>query len=107
MQRLPLADQFFPVVLSGEKTNTMRWREMRIIPGPLQFFSETDRYPDCTVMVVRCTDVPLRDAADLVNMRAVWPDQKMLAAMQRHYPDITLDDLVQVIEHLPPEDGTR
>lgn len=102
MQSLPLADRFFSLVLSGQKTNTMRWREPRIVPGPLRYFSEANAHPDIIVDVIRCTDVPLHAAAALVGIEADWPDEKMLTAMRLHYPAITLASIVQVIEHEGP-----
>ncbi|WP_102226437.1 ASCH domain-containing protein [Acidimangrovimonas sediminis] len=100
MQEVPVTARLFPAVLSGDKTVTIRWREPRIVTGPMTYVCEgTGRR--AVVEVIRVTDVPLRAAADLVGRADVWPPRIMLAGMQAHYPRITLDDVVQVIEHLP------
>ncbi|PHQ98643.1 MAG: hypothetical protein COB39_08320 [Marinosulfonomonas sp.] len=54
------------------------------------------------VNVIRCTDMPLSKAAAYFGMSDEWPDDVMLSGMRKHYPDIKLSDIVQVIEHTPP-----
>ncbi|GHE02595.1 hypothetical protein U879_05930 [Defluviimonas sp. 20V17] len=101
MQSLPVAERLFPAILSGEKTHTIRWREPRIVPGPMEYVCEsTDRR--VVVEVTRVWDVALRDAAALVGMQAAWPPDVMLAGKRAHYPQIKLGDMVLVVEHLPP-----
>ena len=95
VQSLDVVPRLFPGILAGEKTHTIRWREGMIRPGSLRF--------DCAgqavlVDVTRVTDMPLRAAAAFVGMAAEWPDAVMLVGMREHYPGITLDDVVQVVE---------
>lgn len=54
------------------------------------------------VWVTRCTDMAQRDAAAFVGRQDEWPDAVMLGGMREHYPTITLDDVMQVLEHLTP-----
>ncbi|MFC2968311.1 ASCH domain-containing protein [Acidimangrovimonas pyrenivorans] len=101
MQALPVVARLFPAILAGEKTHTIRWREARIVPGPMTYLCEDAPGQRAVVVVTRVTDLPLREAAALVGMEAEWPPEVMLAGMREHYPEITLDDVVQVVEHLP------
>ena len=103
MQSLKVAGRLLPMVLNGEKTHTIRWRETRIRPGPMRYVSEGDSEKTVVVLVTRCTDVPLSKAAALVGKQDIWPDKIMLSGMREHYPDIELDDIVQVVEHLAPQ----
>ena len=102
MQSLKLADRLFPLVLSGEKTHTIRWREPRMHPGPMRYVCEGDTEKTVVVLVTRCRDVPLSQAAMLVGRQDIWPDAIMLSGMREHYPDIEFGDVVQVVEHLTP-----
>jgi hypothetical protein len=38
-----------------------------------------------------------------VGKQDIWPDAVMLSGMREHYPEIELDDIVQVVEHLTPQ----
>lgn len=99
LQSLHVVARLFPLILSGEKTSTIRWREMRVVPGPLRFLCGPAK---AEVRVIRCTDMPLAAAAAYLGRSADWPDAVMLAGMREHYPAITLADVVQVVEFLPP-----
>ncbi|MEO1721716.1 MAG: hypothetical protein AAFR84_04865 [Pseudomonadota bacterium] len=101
MQTLDLVPRLVPEVLSGEKRSTIRWREPQILLGPLRFTSAEPPI-EMVVEVWRVTEMPLRDAAAFLGRQADWPDEVMLAAMREHYPAITLDAVVQVIEFHPP-----
>jgi hypothetical protein len=103
MQSLRLAERLFPLVISGEKTHTIRWREPPMHPGPMRYVCEGDTEKTVVVLVTRCKDVPLSQAAALVGKQDIWPDTIMLSGMREHYPDIELDDVVQVVEHLTPQ----
>jgi hypothetical protein len=103
MQSLKIADRLFPLVLSGEKTHTIRWRETRMRPGRMRYVCEGDPEKTAVVLVTRCSDVPLSQAAILVGKQDIWPDAIMLSGMREHYPDIELADTVQVVEHLTPQ----
>jgi hypothetical protein len=102
VQSLGVVQRLFPDVVSGAKTSTIRWREARICSGYMTYIC--DGAPDRTVMVwvTHCTDMPLCDAAAFVGRQDDWPDAVMLDGMREHYPAITLDDVVQVVEHLTP-----
>lgn len=103
MQELNVVARLFPLVLSGEKTSTIRWREARIEPGPMTYICDGDPSRTVVVWVTACTDMPLHEAAAFVGKQDAWPDAVMLAGMREHYPQIELTDVVQVIEHLTPE----
>ena len=49
MQKLELLDEFFPALMSGIKTNTLRWREGNIKKGYLLFYESKD--PDLKAIV--------------------------------------------------------
>ena len=105
MQSLGIVARLFPLVLSGEKTSTIRWREREIVPGPLRYVCDDDPTKTVVVTVHRCTSMRLADAARFVGREEEWPDPVMLSGMREHYPGIALTDIVQVIEHGPPTDG--
>ncbi len=99
MQKLHVVARLFPMILSGEKTATIRWREARIAPGPLTYVCAGDPGKQAVVLVTQCTDMPLSQAAAFLGREADWPDAVLLEGMREHYPDIQLTDIVQVIEH--------
>jgi hypothetical protein len=102
IQTLDVVERLFPEILSGAKTSTIRWRERRIEPGPMKFICEGDRGKAVLVDVVRCSDMPLSQAAAFVGRADDWPDDVMLAGMREHYPDIELSSTVQIIEFALP-----
>ena len=102
MQELCVVDRLFPSILSGEKTSTIRWREVRIEPGYMTYICEDDPNKTAVVWVTNCTDVPLSEVAAFVGKETEWPDAVMLEGMRKHYPEIELVDIVQVVEHLTP-----
>ena len=104
MQSLKVVDRLFGAILRGEKTHTIRWREPRIVPGPMTYVCNGNPSRTVVVMVTRCTDVPLSAAAAQVGKQDVWPDAVLLAGMREHYPAIELTEIVQVIEHEPCAD---
>jgi len=101
MQTLCVVKRLFPLIQSGEKRFTIRWREDRIQPGPLKYLCEGDAATSVIVRVTRCADMPLCEAAGFVGMAGEWTDDVMLQGMREHYPEIELSSIVQVIEHLP------
>ena len=102
IQSLAVVARLFPLILSGEKTATIRFGEARIAPGPMRYVCTGD--PDRTVIVevVRCTDMPLSEAARFLGREAEWPREVMLEGMREHYPGIGWGDIVQMIEHRAP-----
>lgn len=102
MQELRIVDRLFPLILSGEKTSTIRWREARIEPGYMSYFCEGDASKTAVVWVTGCTSIPLSEVAAFLGKEIEWPDAIMLEGMRKHYPEIELVDIVQVVEHLTP-----
>lgn len=103
-QTLGVVGRLFPLIVKGEKTSTMRWREHRIAPGLLTFACDDDPRQTVDVEVFQCTDLPLSEAAAFVGRAAEWPDDVMLAGMREHYPEIELTSVVQIVEFHPPKD---
>lgn len=101
-QTLGVVGRLFPDIASGAKTSTIRWQERHIVPGPLTFICDDDASQTIDVVVFRCTDLPLHQAAAFVGRAAEWPDDVMLLGMQEHYPEITLGSIVQIVEFYPP-----
>lgn len=101
-QTLVVVNRLFPRIASGEKTSTIRWQELHIVQGPLQFVSDTDPKQTVDVNVFRCTEMPLSEAATFVGRADEWPDDIMLSSMQEHYPEIELSSIVQIIEFQIP-----
>ena len=102
IQSLAVVDRLFPLIVTGEKTSTIRWRERRIAPGRLRFFNQADPSKSVEVEVVRCTELPLGEAAQFVGRAQEWPDAIVLEGMREHYPEIQLSSIVQVVEFAPP-----
>jgi len=107
MQKLLVVDRLFSLILSGEKTSTIRWRETPIKPGPMTYICAQDSSKQAVVLVTKCTGMALSQAAAYLGREAEWPDAIMLEGMRAHYPDIELSDMVQVIEHLKPAGEER
>lgn len=103
MQQLAVVARLFPLIISGQKTSTIRWQEPQIKPGPMVYVCEGDPAKRAVVLVTRCTCMPLAEAAAFVGNEDEWPDDVMLVGMREHYPEIELTDVVQVIEHSTPE----
>ena len=101
LQTLGVVGRLFPLVVSGEKTSTIRFREARIVPGPMRYVCDDDASKSVVVNVVKCTDMPLAEVATYLGKTAEWPDDVMLNGMREHYPEIEMTDIVQVIEHDP------
>ena len=107
MQTLTVVARLFPQILSGEKRATIRWKEAPITVGPMLYVCAGDLSKRAVVEVVRVTDMPLSQAAAYLGREDEWPKPVMLAGMREHYPQIGWDDMVQVIEHIPMNEGER
>ena len=105
MQKLDVVEKLFPLVLNGEKTSTIRFREQRIQVGPMVYWCEGNSTETSIVGVKRCTDMPLSEATAFLGKTKEWPVDIMLKDMRAHYPDIQLTDIVQVVEHCTPEES--
>jgi hypothetical protein len=101
MQTLGVVGRLFPLILSGEKTSTIRFREVRIVPGPMRYVCDEDACKSAVVNVLKCTDMPLASVAAYLGKSTEWPDEVMLRGMRDHYPEIEPADIVQVVEHEP------
>lgn len=97
IQTLLVVERLFPLILSGEKTSTIRWRELRITPGPMLFQCDQNPNQVVEVEVYRCSDMPLSKAALFVGKADEWPDNIMLEGMREHYSEIQLSSIVQII----------
>jgi hypothetical protein len=102
MQRLGIVPRLQAALLSGDKRSTIRFEEPDIMPGRLAYRCERDGSPVAIVEVTRVTKMRLSEAAAFLGRSADWPPAVMLAGMREHYPRITLDDAVQVVEHTAP-----
>ena len=102
IQTLGIVARLFPEVLSGQKTSTIRWREPHIEVGPLRVICDDNPSETVLLDVLRCTEMPLSEAASYVGKAEEWSDQVMLDGMRENYPDIQLTSIVQVIEFKAP-----
>lgn len=105
MQHLDVVDRLLPLLLQGFKTSTIRWQEAPISLGALEYRCESNPKVKVRVWVVKVTHMPLSAAAAYLGRAAEWSPDIMLIGMRAHYPSIELSDMVQVIEHLTPEES--
>lgn len=105
MQKLDIVEQLFPLVVTGEKKSTIRFREQRMNVGPMVYWCDGKSDKTVTVWVHRCTDMPLLEVASFLGMAEEWPKEAMLEDMRIHYPNIKLLDIVQVVEHFNPTES--
>lgn len=103
MQSLGVVPRLFPEIVTGDKTSTIRWRETPITQGYLRYVSDGPDAATAIVWVMRVTRMRLSEAAAFVGRETEWPRDVMLAGMREHYPAIAWDDMVEVIEHLTPQ----
>ncbi len=73
-----------------------------MVVGRMRYVCDGDETKTIDVMVTKCTDMPLSAAASYLGKSDEWPDEVMLEGMREHYPEITLTDTVQVVEHSAP-----
>lgn len=105
MQKLDVVERLFPLVITGEKTSTIRFREQRIQVGPMVYWCEGNSAKTVTVWVNRCTDMPLSEVTWFLGKTEKWPEEVILKDMREHYSEIKLSDIVQVIEHENPKES--
>jgi hypothetical protein len=105
MQKLDVVERLFPLVITGEKTSTIRFREQQINVGPMVYWCEGNSAKTATVWVHHRSDMLLSKAAGFLGKTEEWPDEVMLEGMREHYPNIQLSNIVQVIEHFNPEES--
>lgn len=104
MQSLGVVPRLFPEIVNGEKRSTIRWREGPIEPGYMLYVCDGAPERTALVWVTAVTTMPLRDTAAYLGRQRDWPDDVMLDGMREHYPAITLDDAVEIVEHLTPDE---
>ena len=68
----------------------------------MTYVCEGDPSKTVVVLVERCTDVPLSEAAAFIGKEIEWPEAILLEGMREHYPEFELTDIVQIVEHLTP-----
>ena len=105
MQTLEVVERLFPAILLGEKKSTIRWNETVIVLGPMKYVCSGNPSLTVIVNVFRCSDMALSEVAEFLGQLDNWPNPVMLEGMREHYPEIELEDIVQVIEHSPPIDN--
>jgi hypothetical protein len=107
MQMLELVDRRFPALLSGRKTSTIRWNEGVIKPGFLLYVSCSGK-ERAIVWVNEVNRIPLRDIGKKIGYDAHHKDENhTLELMRLHYPAITLDTEIDLIEHLSVADTRK
>ena len=72
MQRLDVVGRLFPLILSGEKTSTIRWQEPRIKPGYMLYVNEDNPEQTIVVWVTQCTDMPLSNVSAYLDKKEEW-----------------------------------
>lgn len=104
IQKLELVDEQFPALLRGEKTDTIRLNEGDIKPGFLLFYSSSGK-ERAVVWVTEINYMPLRNVGKKVGYTKRTPDDETcLRHMKKHYPDITLDTEILLVEYLSPSE---
>ena len=100
-QILGVVPRLWPELQSGDKRSTIRWSEPDVTLGRLRFVCDGSPLLTFDVRVWRVTKLALSDAAGFLGKAKEWPPEVMLNGMQEHYPEVQLQDVVQVIEFLP------
>lgn len=103
LQNLQIVPRLLPDVRAGRKLHTIRWRERKIVPGPMLYVNVQDTSDTVMVWVTHIEKMPLSDVAARLGKSTEWPDAIMLEGMREHYPRIELDSEVAVIHHVSPE----
>lgn len=98
LQRLELADDLFPDVISGKKTDTLRWNEGDIELGYLEFYSESNIGKRATVLVTGLRKGTLESFAKHYRTTI----DLLVLSMKKHYPDIKATDKVTLVEFMSP-----
>ncbi|MER9636400.1 hypothetical protein [Mesorhizobium sp. M0228] len=67
MQTLGVVSRLFPLIMSDEKTSTIQFREVRIVPGPMRYVCDDDASKSAVVNVLKCADIQL--ASELLSQK--------------------------------------
>lgn len=101
LQRLELAKDLFPSVMNGKKTDTLRWnKEGPFELGFLEFYAEGNPSLKATVLVTGLQKGNMAKFAPRYNMNA----EQLTESMQKHYPDITIDAPMTLVEFMSPQE---
>lgn len=103
VQQLSVVGRLFPSIVDCSKSSTIRWNENPITPGVMRYVREDPPHRSIDVMVIACTQMPLSQASEFLGREVEWPSEVMLDGMREHYPEISLSDIIVVIEHLTPQ----
>src|SRR5690606_19352220 len=107
IQTLELVDRRWNDLLKGQKLDTIRFNEGTIVPGLLRYLNCDDSSKTCIVYVTNVQSIPLHDVLKYSKDLERKPDEgALLSLMREHYPAITLDTVVDYIQHLSPEETT-
>jgi hypothetical protein len=101
LQRLELASDLFPAVMSGKKTDTLRVNDEGPFElGFLEFYSKDNPSLKAQVLI---TGVQKGTMSKFASRFRVSADQ-LLQQMQKHYPDITIDVPLTLVEFMSPQE---
>lgn len=100
MQSLKIVSRLLPEVRSGLKTHTIRWREKKIVTGPMLYVNASDVSDKILVLVTKVEKMPLSAVAFYLGKQNEWTDDGLLLGMREHYPEIELDSIVDIIHHI-------
>lgn len=101
LQRLELAKELFPDVMNGRKTDTLCWNnDGQLGLGFLEFYSTVDPALKAVVLVTGIQKGTITKFASRLRMNA----DQLLQSMKKHYPDITMDAQISLIEFMSPKE---
>ena len=75
MQKLDVVARLFPLLITGEKTSTIRFREAQIHVGPMDYWCEGNPEKTVTVWVYNCSDMALSEVAAFLGKAEEWSDK--------------------------------
>lgn len=105
MQTLDLVERRWEALLSGEKLDTIRYKETRIAPGLFVYKNSPYTGKYCVVYATNVMDLKLRDVLKYAkDIDYKQNEENLLQQMKLHYPEITLDTVIQYIQHLSPDE---
>ncbi len=107
IQSCELVDRRWQALLDGLKLDTIRFNEGDFSTGFLVYYNSS-KTQKTVVWVKEVSKIQLRNIGRKIGFDAHRPDNEaMLAIMRRHYPEITLDTVVTLVEHLSVEKTAR
>lgn len=89
-------------VRAGIRLHTIRWRESKILPGPMIYVSDRDTSDSVMVWVTHVEKMRLSDVSARLSKCSEWLDTELLEDMCELYPRIEMDSRGVVIHHSPP-----